>query len=150
VILVIGYGNPLRQDDGVGWHVAEQLDASPGADLEIRTSHQLTPEMAEPVSRSELVVFVDARETGIPGATSCTRVAQQAAPGAVSTHSTSPEELLALAHDLFGAAPDAWVVSVAGAAFDHGTTLSPAVRASVEPAARLVRGLVESSRRARV
>ena len=27
--LVIGYGNPLRSDDGVGWHVAERLADDP-------------------------------------------------------------------------------------------------------------------------
>jgi hydrogenase maturation protease len=29
-LLVIGLGNPLMGDDGVGWHVAERLAADPG------------------------------------------------------------------------------------------------------------------------
>ena len=31
-VLVIGYGNPLRTDDGVGWHAAERLAADPRLD----------------------------------------------------------------------------------------------------------------------
>ena len=31
-ILVIGYGNVLRSDDGIGWHVAERLAEDPRFD----------------------------------------------------------------------------------------------------------------------
>src|SRR5690349_3202000 len=62
--LVIGYGNPLRGDDSLGYAVADQLLSEPrprGPDgLWIIRSQQLTPEMAEPLSRSDVAIFVDA------------------------------------------------------------------------------------------
>ena len=31
-VLIIGYGNPLRGDDGFGWHAAERLrETAPGS-----------------------------------------------------------------------------------------------------------------------
>ena len=143
--LVIGYGNPLRQDDGVGWHVAARLRRSstsePGRSSRC---HQLTPELAEPISRAERVVFVDAREGGRPGRVAFEPVDRtpSSAPRAFSHH-VSPTLLLALAAELYGARPDAWTVAIGGAAFGYGTELSKPARAAVEPAAEKVRGLLE-------
>ena len=61
--LIIGYGNPLRGDDGVGWEVASRLAATiPEEAAHIMTVHQLTPELAESVSEAELVIFIDASD----------------------------------------------------------------------------------------
>ena len=46
--LVIALGNPLREDDGVGWAVASVLQRS--KDVRVLVVHQLAPEMAEEVS----------------------------------------------------------------------------------------------------
>ena len=70
-VLVIAWGNPLREDDAVAWHVLEALrrlqprQSLPA--LHLRHAQQLTPEMAECVSRAAGVVFVDARRDGTPG-----------------------------------------------------------------------------------
>jgi hydrogenase maturation protease len=48
--LIIGYGNPLREDDGVGWQVADQLLKNSEGSIKVLTAHQLTPELAEPIS----------------------------------------------------------------------------------------------------
>src|SRR5262245_46508216 len=59
-LLVIGYGNVLRSDDGVGPKVAEAIGAMALPQVEILTCDLLTPELAEPISRAVKVVFVDA------------------------------------------------------------------------------------------
>ena len=52
-VLVIGYGNALRTDDGFGWHAAGRLAADPRLDgAEILQLHQLTPELALDISRA--------------------------------------------------------------------------------------------------
>src|SRR5579863_2441204 len=59
--LIIGIGNPLRGDDGLGWRAVESLrQIASLQEVETVTCHQLTPEMAESVSRAERVVFIDA------------------------------------------------------------------------------------------
>ncbi|CAK6698908.1 hypothetical protein [Synechococcus sp. CBW1107] len=64
-VLVIGIGNPLRQDDGVGRWLVEDLEQDSRAQeflvqLELRPCHQLLPELAADLARSERVLFVDA------------------------------------------------------------------------------------------
>ena len=67
-VLILGCGNPLRGDDGVGWHAAERLlKRSAELDATIKSCHQLTPELAEPVSKAERVIFIDARIGQTPG-----------------------------------------------------------------------------------
>src|SRR5208282_6599133 len=66
--LVIGYGNPLRSDDGFGWHASRLLaEALTGRDVEVITCHQLTPELAHPLSQCRRAVFIDADAQGEPG-----------------------------------------------------------------------------------
>ncbi|MGB7620863.1 MAG: hydrogenase maturation protease, partial [Terriglobia bacterium] len=58
-ILVIGYGNTLRGDDGAGPRVAEMI-ARRFPQVDSLVLHELQPELAEAVSGYEEVIFVDA------------------------------------------------------------------------------------------
>jgi hydrogenase maturation protease len=138
-VLVIAWGNPLREDDGVAWHVVERLRrlrphrSLPA--LHVRHAHQLTPELSEPVSHAAGVVFVDARRDGAPGEVRCEPVLPSAGQNPLA-HSLSPEALLLYAESLYGRAPRAIVVSIAGERFGMGEDLSPAVRRAVPRAVR--------------
>jgi hydrogenase maturation protease len=44
--LLIGYGNPLRGDDGLGWQVADQVARDADKSIKVVATHQLTPELA--------------------------------------------------------------------------------------------------------
>ena len=143
-VLVIGYGNPQRGDDGLAWKVLDALRAAqprPEAPpLRLKRVHQLAPELAEPASRVRAVIFVDARADAEAGAVSCEPVMPGA--GAASlTHSLSPQAVLLYAKRLFGHVPRAAVVTVGGAAFDHGDKLSPEVLRAIPKAARRIRSL---------
>jgi hypothetical protein len=66
--LIVGYGNSLRSDDGVGWHTAGLLAGDPRlAGARVLARHQLLPELAADVGRASLVVLVDAATQGAPG-----------------------------------------------------------------------------------
>lgn len=53
-VLVLGYGNPLRSDDGLGWRVAVELfRANASVDVLVLPCHQLTPDLAETASLVE-------------------------------------------------------------------------------------------------
>ena len=56
--LVVGIGNELRSDDGVGIRVVRALPARRGVETTI--VHQLTPDLVEALGRAERVLFVDA------------------------------------------------------------------------------------------
>lgn len=63
--LVIGIGNPLRGDDGVGRWLAERAEQLPpgtptGDPPLVRTVQQLTPELAAELTDARRVLFIDA------------------------------------------------------------------------------------------
>ena len=130
--LIICYGNPLRGDDGLGWHVAGRLRGvirDPG--VEILALHQLTPELMDDISRADRVIFIDACVGPIPGEIQ-ERIVEPQAAGPAFTHQASPAALLAGARTLYGHAPPATLITVAGAEFSLSEELSPAVGAAVE------------------
>jgi hydrogenase maturation protease len=143
-VLVIGYGNPHRGDDGVAWTVLDALRAAqPRPDappLCLKQVHQLAPELAEPASRARAVIFVDARADASPGTVSCEPLTPGAGTASL-THSLSPQAVLLYAERLFGHVPRAAVVTVGGASFDHGTELSSEALHAVPKAARRIRSL---------
>src|SRR5690349_12576145 len=109
-LLVIGYGNELRQDDGVGPRVAASVAEWNLPGIQALACHQLTPELAEPIARAERVVFVDA---SVVGADSVEM--RDIEPGGnlqIITHATDPRSLLALANQTFGRHPAASWLSI--------------------------------------
>lgn len=125
MILVIGYGNPLRTDDAIGQHVAwELMKYFDRADLLARITHQLTPELAEIVSHFDIVVFIDARVGDRPGEIIWEEVQPVVGAGAF-THNVTPAALLGAANDLYGRMPAGLLISIVGEVFNYGTDLSP-------------------------
>jgi hydrogenase maturation protease len=124
-MLLIGYGNPLRTDDGVGQVVAENLsrDSSLAA-LETISCHQLLPEHAEAISQADRVVFVDAEAGPEPGCITVRAIEPDAAGSAGLIHDFAPQTLVAYAQLLYGHAPPATLVTVSGYSFEHGEELS--------------------------
>ncbi len=136
-LLVIGYGNTLRRDDGVGPKVAEAVAelALPG----VRTlaCPLLAPELAEAVSQARAVIFVDA-------AVDAPREVQKralapAGSSQVMAHAASPATLLALARDVFGHAPEAWLITIPVEDLGIGDEFSPLAQRGFEIAVQEVR-----------
>ncbi len=143
--LVLGYGNPDREDDGVAWHILQQLAAHYGCpittvdEIELDSSPlprsptpspphlafalQLTPEMADPLARYQRVCFVDAHTGAYPEAVRMVSVEPGYQPSAF-THHLTPESCLAIAQSLYGQSPVALVVSIRGYSFGYKTSLS--------------------------
>jgi hydrogenase maturation protease len=124
-VLVIGYGNALRSDDGFGWHAAARLADDPRmAGATVLQRHQLTPELALDLSQASFAIFVDA-STGPAGIVTVRAVRDAADSTVTYTHHVDPSVLLALARDLYGRAPEAVTVSVGVGTTDPGERLSP-------------------------
>ncbi|MGC9951301.1 MAG: hydrogenase maturation protease [Bryobacteraceae bacterium] len=127
-VVVIGYGNSLRGDDGAGPFVANHI---PGA----IACHQLTPELAEPISKADRVIFVDAH-AGVPaGQISIRPVAP--CPSSL-LHRCDPATLLAWSQQLYGRAPEAILIGIGAGSFDLGEGLSPQARRGAHKALRAI------------
>jgi hydrogenase maturation protease len=144
-ILVIGYGNPLRADDGAGGAVAERLAA--GIDdrrVTIVDAHQLMPEHVTLVSGADRVVFVDASCEVAAGAFRCAPIEPAGEIDQPLGHQMRPEALLAWADSLYGARPQAclYAIGVGSLEFGFGLTepIEPIVQQVADEIDRRIRG----------
>jgi hydrogenase maturation protease len=133
--LVIGIGNPLRGDDGVGELLAEQVGG--------RSVQQLTPELAEELAGLEAVLFIDAWSApagAVPQLIHVSPVGSADGPAAghPDSHRLEPAALLALSGLLYGRAPEAQLLLVPATAFEHGAALSAELRALLPQARALL------------
>lgn len=143
-VLIVGYGNPLRSDDSLGWQIAVQLfRTNASSDVEVLPCHQLTPELAEPIGRSETVIFIDCARDGDPGEFRCEELRCQSGPASF-THDLSPATLLDLASQLFGSCPRAFLLSICGQSFEIGESMSLAVRNRIPELKARLRDLLEA------
>jgi hydrogenase maturation protease len=145
MLLVVGYGNTLRSDDGFGPAVIACLSPliTDMPAVEIICQQQLLPEHAETLSRSSLVIFVDASYKGVPGQISCIELApepdklSQGSP-VVLPHSLSPSTLLTLCNDIYGCVPQAYLYTVGAASVGLGEILSPLVEQAVPQVVEMI------------
>jgi hydrogenase maturation protease len=139
VLLVIGYGNPLRCDDGVGPKVAEAVEELHLPDVRTLTCHQLSPEHAEPIARARTVVFVDAAVDAPKDVQ--LRKLEPGESSQLMAHAADPRTVLALARDVFGHCPQAWWLTIPAVELGFGEELSPAARGGFEVALERIRAL---------
>ena len=120
-LLVIGYGNTLRGDDAAGPRVAEAIENLHLPNVETITCQQLSPEHADPVSRADCVIFVDA-EVNITEVQ--LRPLEPSQSSQLLAHNADPRTVLALARDVFGHAPSAWWLTIPAVALEFSESLS--------------------------
>jgi hydrogenase maturation protease len=146
--LIIGYGNLLRGDDAVGCRAAYVLEQlfHDDPEVEVIASQQLTPEMAEDIALRDFVLFLDAATGEKPGTLRQTRVSPWPGPTGF-THQLSPSSLLSAAEQLYGDAPEAMSITLAGWSFDLSNRPSPGAAQRLPGMVRLVQDAVESQRR---
>jgi hydrogenase maturation protease len=129
-ILILGYGNTLRGDDGLGVIVAQHL-AETLSGVDVIDAHQLLPEMAHTISRYDIVFFVDAAAGGVPGTFAHSLLEPVTEDEAAFSHNVTPARLLLAAEMLYGNRPAAELCTVAGGSFEFSEQLTPAVAATV-------------------
>ena len=141
--LIIGYGNPLRGDDGLGWEVAGRLAACiPDPAVTIVTAQQLTPELSEPIYYADTVIFVDATAEGKPGTWRCELIEPAIEYAPSMGHHFDIAGLLAFTRGVFQSCPKAWVVSVTAESFACREDLSPMVEEALTAVVRHIRQLI--------
>jgi hydrogenase maturation protease len=143
-ILVIGYGNVLRGDDGIGPRVAEAIAAANYSRVQVRTVCQLVPELAAEVAEARMVIFVDALTDPSRSAVELTPIGAEEVSD-WSTHTADPRTLLTLTRAVYGRVLEAWWLTVPGRYFGFSIEMSSTARQNVRQAlARLERLIQEA------
>lgn len=139
-ILVLGYGNPGRQDDGLGPAVAEEIEKIGLPGVTVEADYQLNIEDAASLAQQDIVLFVDASKNA-PSPWTIRKIGP-AAEIAFSSHSVSPESILAICEDHFGARPEAWVLEIRGYGFEMVEELTSQAQENLEKALAFVQLLI--------
>lgn len=160
-ILVIGYGNSLRSDDGAGCRVADIVASWDLPYVRSLTVHQLTPELAEPIAQSDLTIFVDAcvsnnvsdfvsQQTQSKPTMQVQEilVTENLASGLSANdltagigHLSDPRSLLLLAQQVYGNTPVVYSLLLPGVNWEFGEQLSDITSKSIEQAVDFIRTL---------
>ncbi len=115
-ILVYGYGNPGRQDDGLGVELVSRLEKWAAenelANVEFDSNYQLNIEDAETISTKDLVIFADASVEEIDDF----YLSKVDGDTAISftTHSASPGYIVQLCQELFQREPVVFLLHIKG------------------------------------
>ena len=142
-VLVIGFGNPGRCDDGIGPALAERLQSLNLDGVRVESAYQLNVEDAELVAQHDVVLFADACLCADPPFT-VRAVEPRAGTLEFTTHSQAPEGILGLAHDVFGATTKGFALGIRGYDFhDFGEKLSREASDNVDAAIAFVKEALE-------
>jgi hydrogenase maturation protease len=126
--LILGYGNTLRSDDGAGYHIAAVVESWNLAQVRSLAVHQLTPDLADAIAQSEIVIFVDA-------ATTVAELAIESLPAhaaeSFTGHYANPSSLLRLAETLYHHSPNAYRILIPAVDFEFGEAFSAVTQTAV-------------------
>jgi hydrogenase maturation protease len=116
-ILLIGFGNPARADDGLGPALAEEIESKNIPDVTVETDYQLTIEDSAQVGRHDIVIFADASvNCAEPFIFEAVKGKQT---DSFSSHSVEPAEVMTLAENLFKSKAKGYVLGIRGYEFEQ-------------------------------
>jgi hydrogenase maturation protease len=124
-VFLVGVGNLLRNDDGVGPLIAEKIAKMNISGVSVITSQLLNIELLEDAIGYERILIVDASAIGT--GVMLKKIKCPAGSAQASSHHLSPEFLLAMAQELYETDLNLYVCCVRGQNFDVGNTLSASV-----------------------
>jgi hydrogenase maturation protease len=135
-ILIYGYGNPGRQDDGLGNAFVEKLQEwtrEKGIDgFRFDSNYQLNIEDAADVAESDLTIFIDASTediedfifTPVDASTNIT----------FTTHAASPGYIVHLCKEIYNKTPVTYLLHIKGYEWEFKEGLSPKAKSNLDKA----------------
>ncbi|MBV8192633.1 MAG: hydrogenase maturation protease [Alphaproteobacteria bacterium] len=142
-VLVLGYGNPGRQDDGLGPAAAEEMARLGWPRVSVQDNYQLVIEDAADIAEHDVVWFVDAARSG---AEPYEIRRLRAGPDlAFTSHLLKPETLLAIVEQYYGRSPDAYLLAIRGYEFEFLEGLSERASGNLAAAVTAMRRRIGTS-----
>lgn len=143
-ILIIGYGNPGRGDDGLGVAFAQEIEELNFPNVAVDSDYQLSVEHAYDIAQSKLTILVDAD-------TSCDEPFEikEVVPAqrcSFSTHSVMPGALAALTKEFSGSEKSIYIIGIRGYEFNSfKEELSGKARENLKRAVEVVEKMLKNS-----
>ena len=135
-ILLYGYGNPGRQDDGLGIafveHMEQWVNDNDLKGYTFENNYQLNIEDAEEVSDKDLVIFADASQEDIEDF--CVSKVDKSSKVTFTTHAASPGYIMHLCEELFKKTPFTLLVHIKGYEWEFQEGLSNKAQKNLDDA----------------
>ena len=142
-LLIFGYGNPGRGDDGLGPEFLDAVNALELEEAECQTDMQLQVEHVMDMQGRTLVLFVDA-DMSCQEPFEFSEITPEK-DDSYTSHAMSPKALLhAYAKVLNEQPPASYLLRIRGEAFELGDELSPSAKSNLEVALQQLRPLYEN------
>lgn len=136
-VLLFGYGNPGRLDDGLGPAFAEAFEDRDLENVTVDADYQLTVEDAATVAEYDIAIFVDASVNGAEPF--FFEKLEPKTSASFSSHSVEAGGILGLAQELFKATTVAYVLGIRGYEFNEfGQRLSDRAKDNLDKAIKFV------------
>jgi len=147
-ILIYGYGNPGREDDGLGNAFVEAIrswiEKNKLVNIELDSNYQLNIEDADIMAKNDIVLFVDA--TGEPIDDFCiTNVKPSDSRVEFTMHAVSPAFVLDICQKIFKKNPQTYLLHIKGYQWDFKEKLSPEGEKNLNKALEFIKPLLLNS-----
>jgi hydrogenase maturation protease len=158
--IILGYGNPDRGDDGVAWHILQQIAQKSGKqtnissfenglfsineNLDLWFNLQLIPEVAEEITHYGRAFFIDAHTGEIKDDIKIVKI-EPIFQNSPFTHHLTPSTCLSLSLSLYGKYLESTLVTVRGFEFNFSNELSERTTQLAERATKIIINLIESA-----
>ena len=135
-ILIYGYGNPGREDDGLGIELVKRTEAwakqTGLIGIEFDSNYQLNIEDADAISGKDLVIFADASTENIEDFILTEVTGERDV--SFTTHAASPGYIVKLCNDLFGKCPKVFLLHIKGYQWEFKEGLSEEAEENLQKA----------------
>jgi hydrogenase maturation protease len=144
-ILLYGYGNPGRQDDGLGVLLAGIMEKwaqkNRYLNLEVDQNYQLNIEDSEKISHYDVVIFADA-SINCSQPYSFTKLLPDLNTD-FSMHSVHPSFVVGLNKQIFKSSPKTFLLSIRGYEWDIIDTISPEAKKNLDASCDFLQTLIK-------
>ena len=134
-IILIGFGNIYRKDDGLGLALIDRMPS----DIQKLEVPEISIDLVETVKDFDIVVFVDAAVDGENFTFREITLKDSTFP---LSHHMSCEELLVWTRALYKVKPKAYLLSIRGYDFDFGEEISEKAKKNLEEASAYLRTFI--------
>jgi hydrogenase maturation protease len=143
-ILIYGYGNPGRQDDGAGVVLAEQIESWAHEQGISRVStdsnYQLNLEDASAISEYDIVIFADASQSEINDF-----LFERLEPSAsveFTMHAVAPSFILHLCKQVFDRSPETYILHIKGYSWEFMNDMTEQAKANTNDAIQFLKKFI--------
>jgi len=143
-ILLYGYGNPGRQDDGLGNAFVDRMEAWANENdiegIEFDSNYQLNIEDAHAIADKNLVIFVDASVEELDNF--CISKVTENSKITFTTHAASPGYIVDLCKEIYKKAPPTYLIHIKGYEWEFMEGLTEKAIENMEMALEYIKPLI--------